>query len=307
MREVLEEHHYRSKTGRAGRVAGKQERQRRLARERYQRRLAREAQRQQTARKVTRWTAASVVLVVIVGVVVAGIIELGRSGKSSAKTTAGAHSTSPSTGGTPTATPTPTPTPTSSAPAVTEPATHCSYIAKPPASRNVGLPPAKPDSKATYQATIVTNRGAIVINLLNSKATCTVNSFVFLASKNYFNHTNCHRLTTNGIYVLQCGDPTGTGSGGPGYQFADENLAGASYPAGTLAMANAGANTNGSQFFLVYKNTSLPPSYTPFGTIVGGLNIIQMVAKAGTDNSNNQGDGHPKEKVVIESVHIKKT
>ena len=72
-------------------------------------------------------------------------------------------------------------------------------------------------------------------------------------------------------------------------------------------MANAGPNTNGSQFFLVYKNTSLPPSYTPFGTIVGGLNIIQKVANAGTDNANGPGDGHPKEKVVIESVTIKKT
>jgi len=286
-------------------VAGKQERQRKLARERYERRLAREAQRQQTARKVTRWTAASVVIVVIVGVVVAGIIELGHSNKSSAKTTAGAHSASPSTGASPSATP--TPTPTSSAPAVTEPATHCTYVVKPPASRDVGLPPAKPDYKAAYQATIVTNRGDIVIDLLNSKATCTVNSFVFLASKNYFNNTHCHRLTTSNIYVLQCGDPTGTGSGGPGYEFADENLAGATYPAGTLAMANAGANTNGSQFFLVYKNTSLPPSYTPFGTIVRGLNIIQTVAKAGTDNSNGPGDGHPKEKVVIERVIIKKT
>ena len=111
----------------------------------------------------------------------------------------------------------------------------------PPASRNVGLPPAKPDLKASYQATIKTNRGDIVINLLNSKAPCTVNSFVYLASKSYFSNTQCHRLTTSGIYVLQCGDPTGTGTGGPGYKFNDENLAGATYPAATVAMANAGA------------------------------------------------------------------
>ena len=106
-----------------------------------------------------------------------------------------------------------------------------------------------------YQATIKTNRGTIVLDLLNHKATCTVNSFIYLAAKNYFNNTPCHRLTTAGIYVLQCGDPTGTGSGGPGYKFANENLAGAKYTQGTVAMANAGPGTNGSQFFLVYRNS----------------------------------------------------
>ncbi|MGH3959008.1 peptidylprolyl isomerase, partial [Mycobacterium sp.] len=101
-------------------------------------------------------------------------------------------------------------------------------------------------------------------------------------------------------------DPTGTGTGGPGYEFASENLAGARYPAGTVAMANSGPGTNGSQFFLVYRNSPLPPDYTPFGTITGGLSIIQNVAKAGSDNSNAPGDGHPKEKVIIESVTIRK-
>ena len=122
-----------------------------------------------------------------------------------------------------------------------EPATHCTYQASPlrrpqgRASRHY-----TPDGKASYQATIVTNRGDVVIHLLNAKATCTVNSFVYLAAKKYFNNTRCHRLTTSAIYVLQCGDPTGTGSGGPGYKFADENLSGARYTAGTVAMANAG-------------------------------------------------------------------
>jgi len=184
-------------------------------------------------------------------------------------------------------------------------ATTCTYTPSPPASRKVGMPPTKPDVKATYQATIKTNRGDIVISLLNSKAPCTVNSFVYLASKNYFSNTQCHRLVTSGIFVLQCGDPTGTGSGGPGYKFADENLAGATYPAATVAMANSGPGTNGSQFFLVYKNTTLPPNYTPFGTITAGLSVVQKVAAAGTDSKS--GDGHPKEKVVIESVTIKKT
>ena len=154
----------------------------------------------------------------------------------------------------------------------------------------------------------MTNRGTVVIDLLNSKATCTVNSFAYLSMKKYFNGTTCHRLTTSGIFVLQCGDPTGTGNGGPGYKFANENLAGARYATGTVAMANAGPGTNGSQFFLVYRNSlSLPASYTPFGTVVKGLGIIENVAKAGTDNANGPGDGHPKEKVIISRVTITKT
>jgi peptidyl-prolyl cis-trans isomerase B (cyclophilin B) len=282
-------------------VAGKQERQRRLARERHERRLAREAQRQANARKMSKIIASSAAIVVIAAVVVIGVLELTKSPKSSAaKPPATPSASAP-------ATPSASATPTPSATPVTEPAHHCVYTAKPPASRNVGLPPAKPDYKATYQATIHTNRGAIVIDLLNSKATCTVNSFIFLAEKGYFSNTHCHRLTTSGIYVLQCGDPTGTGSGGPGYEFADENLVGAKYTAATVAMANAGPNTNGSQFFLVYQNSTLNPAYTPFGKIVSGLNIIQQVAKAGSDNSNGPGDGHPKEKVQIESVTINTT
>jgi peptidyl-prolyl cis-trans isomerase B (cyclophilin B) len=173
----------------------------------------------------------------------------------------------------------------------------------------VNLPSSKPDYQAAYQATIATNRGNIVINLANSKATCTVNSFVSLAKQSYFNNTNCHRLTTSGIFVLQCGDPTGTGEGGPGYAFGNENLTGAKYTAGTVAMANTGAaDSNGSQFFLVYKNsTTLPASYTPFGTITQGLPVIQAIAKAGSNNANGTGDGAPKESVVIKSVTIKQT
>jgi peptidyl-prolyl cis-trans isomerase B (cyclophilin B) len=275
-------------------VAGKQERQRKLARERYERRQAREVDRQRRARRTAQWASGTVVLLVLAGIVTYTIVHLLST--SSASATKLTPSASPS----PSASASATPSPTSSGTATT-----CTYTPSPPASRKVGLPPAKPDLKATYQATIKTNRGDIVINLLNSKAPCTVNSFVYLAGKNYFSNTHCHRLVTSGIFVLQCGDPTGTGSGGPGYKFADENLAGASYPAATVAMANAGPGTNGSQFFLVYKNTTLQPNYTPFGTIAAGLNVIQKVAAAGTDSST--GAGQPKEKVVIESVSIKKT
>jgi cyclophilin family peptidyl-prolyl cis-trans isomerase len=252
-------------------VTGKQERQRRLERERYQRRLQRRADQEVRVRRI----AVSSVIVVVILAVAVGVFFLVRPSKGTASAA---------------------------------PVTHCTYTASPPASRNVGLPPGTADTAASYRATIRTNRGDIVINLLNSKAACTVNSFVHLAAKNYFSNTSCHRLTTSGIFVLQCGDPTGTGSGGPGYKFNDENLAGAKYTAGTVAMANSGPNTNGSQFFLVYQNSlGLPANYTPFGTIASGLNILQNVAKAGSDNSNRPGDGHPKDKVEIESVTIKKS
>jgi peptidyl-prolyl cis-trans isomerase B (cyclophilin B) len=284
-------------------VAGKKERQRKLARERYQRQQTRRAQ------QARRWRTS-----VIIGVACVAVIGLGvgayflfqGGGKS-----ASAASATPSA--TASATPSSTASPAAAA-AAAEPATHCTYTSSPPAARNVGVPPATPDSKATYRATIVTNRGDVVIDLLNAKATCTVNSFVYLAGKSYFSNTHCHRLTTIApLYVLQCGDPTGTGSGGPGYKFGSENLAGATYPLGTVAMAHpggtAGDTENGSQFFVVYRNTSLPADYTPFGTVVKGLGIIQNVAKAGigTGNASSPGDGPPREKVVIKRVIIKKT
>jgi peptidyl-prolyl cis-trans isomerase B (cyclophilin B) len=273
-------------------VAGKKDRQRKLARERYERQQARRAQR------ARRWRIGGLIAAgcaVLAALGVGSFLTFGGGGKS-----ASAASATPSPSATPTATPSPS--------LAAEPATHCVYTPNPPAARKVGVPSAKPDYQARYRATIKTNRGSVVLDLLNSKATCAVNSFVYLAAKKYFNNTTCLRLTTSGIYVLQCGDPSGTGKGGPGYKFADENLAGAKYTAGTLAMANSGTGTNGSQFFLVYRDSlSLPAHYTPFGKVVGGLGIIQNVAKAGTDNANGAGDGHPKEKVVIKSVTITKT
>ena len=271
-------------------MAGKKERQRKLARERHQRQQQRRAQHQHKVR-VRAMVTGGVCAVVAVGAGGYFLFGTGGSKSAAASPTASASASASAT-----------------ASAVAEPAHHCTYTPSGTAARKVSLPPATPDWTATYQATIATNRGNIVINLLNSKATCTVNSFVHLAEQKYFAGTDCHRLTTSGIYVLQCGDPTGTGQGTPGYGFANENLTGAKYTTGTVAMANTGQpNSNGSQFFLVYKNSPLPANYTPFGTITQGLPVLDAVAKAGSDNSNGSGDGHPKEKVVIRSVTIKQT
>jgi peptidyl-prolyl cis-trans isomerase B (cyclophilin B) len=279
-------------------VAGKKERQRKLARAHFERQQARRIHRTQRWRRIGIIVAACCAVIALGA---GGYVALSGGGSNTSAATA---TPTPTASSTATPTPTASPTPTLAA----EPASHCTYTPNGTAARKVGAPPVKPAFKgATYQATVRTNRGTVVLDLLNHQATCTVNSFIYLADKSYFNNTSCHRLTTNGIYVLQCGDPTGTGSGGPGYKFADENLAGAKYTEGTVAMANAGPGTNGSQFFLVYRNsTTLPASYTPFGKIVRGLGIIQNVAKAGTDNSNGNGDGHPKQKVTIESVTITK-
>jgi peptidyl-prolyl cis-trans isomerase B (cyclophilin B) len=282
------------------------ERARKRAREHY---LRQQRARQERLHKVRRWTLAGTIIVLVAGLAVGlSLSFIGGSPKAAAKPKASASAT-------PSATPT--------AAAVTEPAHHCTYTSQAASSSVVkaSLPPATPDWNATYTATINTNRGPIVIKLANSKATCTVNSFVHLAETNFWDNTQCHRVSDSSpLYMLQCGDPTAkaskalscsganeAGTGGPGYSFDDENLTGATYPAGTVAMANSGPNTNGSQFFLVFQNTDLSASYTPFGTITSGLDILQNVAKAGTSCTYaGSGGGVPKDKVVINSVSIKK-
>jgi peptidyl-prolyl cis-trans isomerase B (cyclophilin B) len=183
-----------------------------------------------------------------------------------------------------------------------------------PNGKKWSSPPAQTiDTSASYTAVLKTSCGDVTLSLDAKNAPKTVNSFVFLAQQNYFNHTHCHRLTTTGLYVLQCGDPTATGSGGPGYTIPDEYLddpaiQGGSYPAGTVAMANSGPNTNGSQFFLVYQDSRLPASYTPFGTISSGLDIIQHVARDGVGSGGtSDSDGPPKDRVTINSVPVTKS
>ena len=191
----------------------------------------------------------------------------------------------------------------------TQPTLNANGCAAPPALQKVhqhySKEPALTIARSTYTARIVTNCGTIIASLDGKDAPHTVNSFAFLSKKGYFNDTPCHRLTTAaaGIEVLQCGDPTGTGSGGPGYTIPDENLKGATYPPGTLAMANAGPNTGGSQFFFVYGPSQLSASYTPFGKVTAGLDVLTRIAKAG---STPPGDGKPIQPVVIESFGVTK-
>jgi len=174
------------------------------------------------------------------------------------------------------------------------PTNPCGYQAAIPADSFKGIPVFNATQAAQpFDVRFVTTQGVITVRMLTAEAPCTTFSFRFLASQRYYDQTHCHRLTIQSIYVLQCGDPTGTGSGGPGYSFNDENLAGATYPAGTVAMANAGPNTNGSQFFFTWKDTTLAPDYTPFGMVISGMDVLQKIAAAGDDSQNGPGDGYP--------------
>ena len=185
-------------------------------------------------------------------------------------------------------------------------ATTCDYPAQSPAAKKVDPPPATPDVTGTVDATIRTSVGTLDATLDADKAPCTVNSFVSLAKQGYFDDTPCHRLTTAAaqFFVLQCGDPTGTGTGGPGYTIPDELSGNETYGPGTLAMAKTlEPNSGGSQFFVVYQESPLPPDYTVFGQLTpAALKVVQKVGAKGSDNAFNQGDGHPKEKVTITRV-----
>jgi len=153
--------------------------------------------------------------------------------------------------------------------------------------------------------TLVTNCGDIVITTVGSKAPFTMTSIAALAKGGYYDESLCHRLTTQGLFVLQCGDPTATGGGGPEFTYPDENLPQNienNYPEGTVAMANSGPNTNGSQFFLVYANTTLAPSYTIWGTITSGLDIVKAIAKAGA--VGGAPDGKPAKTIAISKVLV---
>ena len=174
--------------------------------------------------------------------------------------------------------------------------------------------PTAPAKKLAKVLTLTTNCGDIVISL-NPKAPQTVTNISALANAGYYNKSLCHRLTTEGLFVLQCGDPTATGSGSPtGWKgYANENLpkAGAkNYPAGTVAMANSGPGTNGSQFFLVYADTQLGPDYTIWGKITKGLDLVKKISAVGAYQMQGEqafyaGDGYPVQMVEIVKASAK--
>jgi peptidyl-prolyl cis-trans isomerase B (cyclophilin B) len=270
-------------------VAGK-DRKKQLARQRYERQQQRRAAQERQARRVK-----------VIGGVTA-VVLLGGAGVGVAVATSGDGKAKPKTGAA--ATP--------SAPPSVNPVKpgECGYLdsADQGAPKGLGKPPVKPVYHGTVAATIKTNLGEVGVSLDGAKAPCAVGSFAFLAGKNYFGTTQCHRLTTGSLQVLQCGDPTGSGAGGPGYRFANENTAGATYTRGVLAMAHSQQpDSNGSQFFIVYGDSKdLPADYTVFGKVTSGLDVIDEVAKAGSDDSNGTGDGKPKKKIEITDVTITK-
>ncbi|WP_406068278.1 peptidylprolyl isomerase [Micromonospora sp. NBC_01638] len=200
-------------------------------------------------------------------------------------------------------------------------ASECAFNALPTEQRpaqikDVGLPSNEQSATGVQTMTIDTNLGPITAKVDRSLVPCTAGSFSYLAEKNFFDNTKCHRLVTEGIKVLQCGDPSATGNGwretdgtgGPSYRLPEENLPTDKrppYPEGVIAMANSGQpGSTGSQFFIVYGDSPLDPAYTVLGTITGGLDIVKDVAKAGDDGAFAQqaGGGHPKKEVVIKDL-----
>lgn len=183
---------------------------------------------------------------------------------------------------------------------------NCSYRVSGQAAKPTDPPP-QGRVPATGEVVVTMQMGGapVTITLDRSKAPCTVNSFESLAKQGYFDGTACHRLSTQGIFILQCGDPTGTGRGGPGYVFNDELGQTRDYPAGTVAMANSGPNTNGSQFFFVYQDTPLPPQYTVFGTIdQASVQHITDIAFLGHDGRYPDRTGFPNGEATITGVSV---
>jgi peptidyl-prolyl cis-trans isomerase B (cyclophilin B) len=171
-------------------------------------------------------------------------------------------------------------------------------------AKNVGTPPSKVATSGTTKLTMTTNLGAIGITLDHAQAPCATASFEYLASKKYFDNSPCHRETDSaGLKVLQCGDPSGTGTGGPGYQYKTHTTGKETYKRGVVAMANSGQGFDGSQFFLVYGDSRLQPDYTVVGTIDdAGLAVLDAIAKNGNNGANGQGDGAPKKPVTIKTM-----
>ncbi len=181
----------------------------------------------------------------------------------------------------------------------------CTYEAGGEAARPVDLPPSTSTVSGEVAVTIATTIGDLNVTMDADATPCTVNSFVSLAEQGFYDDTPCPRISDSGIFILQCGDPTGTTGGGPGYSYADELTGEEKYPAGTLAMANAGPNTNGSQFFVVYDESPLGPDYTVFGSLdQASIDLVADAAADGNDGSNPAGGGAPNTPIDITKVTV---
>lgn len=183
----------------------------------------------------------------------------------------------------------------------------CDYEPTGDAAKSVRPPsPTGVVTSGTISYDLTMTEGTVRIHLDPARAPCTVHSFASLADQGFFDATKCHRLVDSGIFLFQCGDPTGTGNGGPGYTFADELDGTESYGKGVIAMANGGANTNGSQFMLVYRDSSAmdsKPDYTIFGEVdPTGIGILERMAAEGQDGKNPSGGGRPNNPSEIISV-----
>jgi peptidyl-prolyl cis-trans isomerase B (cyclophilin B) len=286
------------------------EQRRATAKRKLERQLERRAAKARK-RRIYTIIGSAVAAIVVIGAVVATVV---ITNKDSGSQTASAATTTPTTSAPE------TPGQPGALPPVAAPAglgENCQYPASAQTASKQNNPPRTgkvPTEPAQISASMETNQGDIGLMLDNGKSPCTVNSFASLAQAGYFNDTPCHRLTTtDALSVLQCGDPTGQGTGGPGYQFDNEYPTNqyqpddpklqepVVYPRGTLAMANAGPGTNGSQFFLVYKDSRLPPNYTVFGTIdETGLATLDKIAAGGVAGGGQ--DGKPALDVQVKSI-----
>ncbi|MEV4109489.1 peptidylprolyl isomerase [Nonomuraea sp. NPDC049695] len=289
-------------------MATGKDRQKQLAREHYERQMQRRLEREQKAKR-TAIIGSTVGVVIVVGGIVAAVALLGG------------NSTGTDAASSPTASAADTATAAPSASANTGPKPYdaatgtCDYVKDTAGGKikDVGMPPKKvKTTPATKTMTFKTNLGDIVVELNNAKAPCTTNSLEYLAKKKYYDGSKCHRLGSDKFPMLQCGDPSAKadgksqdGSGGPGYVMAEENLQGAQYKRGVMAMAKTQApGSTGSQFFLVYGDIGLTPDYTPVGTITKGLDILDKVNKAGVIGDAGDGTGAPKQTVEIKDVTI---
>ena len=289
------------------------EQRRDAAKRKLDRQLARRAERAKARRRyAVAGGAAAVVLVIGIVVLIVTLGHRHQAVEATAAPSAAAKPAKASAPATPSADNKLTPLPVRPTPLAAS--VDCQY----PTTQQTPARPVKPplagptSARGFVPVTMQTSAGAIGLTLDRALAPCTVNSFVSLAQQGFYANSPCHRLVTNpGLQVLQCGDPTGSGAGGPGYTIPDEVFPQLTYGRGLVAMANTGQpDSGGSQFFLIYGQTQLPPQYTVFASISPtGLEVLDQIAKAGDDRSlePSPGGGKPNQAVTITSVDVKAT